>query len=71
MYSDRILALVCNYIIYIAKKNLLLVFKAAYNKAFIKNNIHIGFKGARLVLFNLDVVILKLNIWLYMPTSLI
>lgn len=62
MYSNRISALVCNYIIYIAKEDFLLAFKAAYNKAFIENNIRIGFRGARLVLLNLDIIILKLNI---------
>jgi len=71
MYSNRILALVYNYIIYITKEDFLLVFKAAYNKAFIENNIHIGFRGARLVLLNLDIIILKLNIQLYTPILLI
>ena len=61
-YSDGILALARNYIIYITKEDFLLAFKAAYNKAFIENNIRIGFRGTRLVLFNLDVIILKLNI---------
>ena len=54
-----------NYIIYITKEDFLLAFKVAYNKAFIENNICIGFRGARLVLLNLDIIILKLNIWLY------
>ena len=62
MYSNRILALVRNYIIYITKEDFLLVFKAAYNKAFIENNIYIGFRGTKLVLLNLDIIILKLNI---------
>jgi len=62
IYSDGILALACNYIIYITKEDFLLAFKAAYNKAFIENNIYAGFKGAGLILFNLDIIILKLNI---------
>ena len=62
MYSNRILALAYNYIIYITKEDFLLAFKAAYNKAFIENNIYVGFRGARLVLLNLDIIILKLNI---------
>jgi len=61
-YSNKILALARNCITYIAKEDFLLVFKAAYNKAFIENNIHIGFRGAKLVLLNPDVIILKLNI---------
>jgi hypothetical protein len=55
-----------NCIIYITKENFLLAFKAAYNKAFIENSIYIGFRGARLVLLNLDIIILKLNIRLRM-----
>ena len=47
---------------YITKEDFLLAFKAVYNKAFIENNIYIGFKDARLVLLNLDIIILKLNI---------
>jgi hypothetical protein len=65
MYSSKILALTCNYIIYITKEDFLLAFKVAYNKSFIENNIRIGFRGARLALLNLDIIILKLNIPLY------
>ena len=50
---------------YITKEDFLLAFKAAYNKAFIENNIRIGFRSTRLVLLNLDIIILKLNIRLY------
>jgi hypothetical protein len=46
-YSNGILALARNYIIYITKEDFLLAFKAAYNKAFIENNIYIDFRGAR------------------------
>ena len=62
IYSNKILALPRNHIIYITKEDFLLAFKAAYNKAFIENNIRIGFKGARLVPLNLDIIILKPNI---------
>ena len=51
-----------NHITHITKEDFLLAFKAAYNKAFIENNIYAGFRGARLVLLNLDIIILKLNI---------
>ena len=64
MYSNRISALAYNYITHITKEDFLLAFKAAYNKAFIENNICVGFRGARLVLLDLDVVILKLNVQL-------
>ena len=62
MYSDGISALARNCIIYITKEDFLLAFKAAYNKAFIENNIRVGFRDARLVLLNLDIIISKLNI---------
>jgi hypothetical protein len=54
----------------IKKKAVLLAFKAAFKKLIIKENIYIGFKSARLVLYNLEAVILKLNIVLYILTLL-
>ena len=61
-YGDKILALAHNHITHIAKEDFLPAFKAAYNKAFIENNIYTGFRGAKLVLLKLDIIILKLNI---------
>jgi hypothetical protein len=61
-YSNSILALVCNYIYYISKETFLLAFKAAYKHTFTKENAYAGYRGARLVLFNLDAVLLKLNV---------
>ena len=61
-YSNGILTLARNYIIYIVKEDFLLAFKAVYNKAFIENNIYIGFRGAKLIPLNLDIIILKFNI---------
>jgi hypothetical protein len=69
-YSDSILALARNYIYYISKETFLLAFKAAYNLIFTKENTCAGFRGARLVLFNLDTVLLKLNIRLRTLTLL-
>ena len=43
-------------------------YKIAYYKVFTKGNICLAFKGASLVLFNLKIVLLKLNIKLRMPT---
>jgi hypothetical protein len=54
----------------IKKKAFLLAFKVAFKKLIIKENIYAGFRGARLVLYNLEVVILKLNIVLYILTLL-
>jgi hypothetical protein len=69
-YSNSILALARNYIYYISKETFLLAFKATYNLTFTKENAYIGFRGARLVLFNLDIVLLKLNIRLRTLTLL-
>ena len=68
MYSNKILALAHNYINYIYKEVFLLVFKAAYNKVFIEDNIQAAFWGSRLVLFNLDAVLLKLDVQLHTPS---
>jgi hypothetical protein len=69
-YSDSILALARNYIYYINKETFLLAFKATYKHTFTKKNACAGFRGARLVLFNLDAVLLKLNIRLRTLTLL-
>jgi hypothetical protein len=69
-YSNSILALARNYIYYISKETFLLAFKAAYKHIFTKENACVGFRGARLVLFNLDAVLLKLNVRLRTLTLL-
>jgi hypothetical protein len=69
-YSNSILALAYNYIYYISKKTFLLAFKATYKYIFTKKNAYIEFRGARLVLFNLDTVLLKLNVRLRTLTLL-
>jgi hypothetical protein len=69
-YSNSILVLVRNYIYYNSKETFLLAFKAAYKYTFTKENTYAEFRGARLVLFNLDTVLLKLNIRLRTLTLL-
>jgi hypothetical protein len=69
-YSNSISALAYNYIYYINKETFLLAFKASYKYIFTKENAYVGFRGARLVLFNLDIVLLKLNIRLRTLTLL-
>jgi hypothetical protein len=54
----------------IKKEAFLLAFKAAFKKLMTKENICAGFRGARLVLHNLEAVILKLNVVLYTLTLL-
>jgi hypothetical protein len=69
-YSNSILALARNYIYYVSKETFLLAFKAAYKYTFTRENACARFRGARLVLFNLDTVLLKLNIRLHTLTLL-
>jgi hypothetical protein len=54
----------------IKKEAFLLAFKAAFKKAITKDNIYAGFRGARLVSYNLEVVILRLNVVLCTLTLL-
>ena len=60
--------LIYYYIYYINKETFLLAFKEAFFKTFILLNVCAGFWGARLALLNLEVVLLKLNIRLYILT---
>ena len=61
------MALARRSVTYIAKIDFLLAFKTAYIKTFIEATIRGAFRGARLVLHDLDVVILRLNVRLYTP----
>jgi hypothetical protein len=70
LYSDEVLALAHSCIYYIKKETFLLAFKAAFSKAFTIENICAGFRGARLVPHNLEVVLLKLNVRLRTLTPL-
>jgi hypothetical protein len=70
LYSDKILALACSRINYINKETFLLAFKVAFSKAFTTENVYAGFRGARLVLHNLEAVLLKLNVRLRTLTLL-
>ena len=54
--------LIYSQIKYITKLKFLLYFKAAFFNLIIESNIQRSFRGAKLVLFNLEAVILKLNI---------
>jgi hypothetical protein len=50
------------YIIYIAKKDFFPAFYKAYTKAIMLKNVCARFKATKLVLFNLNTIILQLNI---------
>jgi hypothetical protein len=69
-YSDKISSLAQYSTKKIKKEAFLLAFKAAFKKAITKENIYAGFRGARLVLHNLEAVILKLNVVLCTLTLL-
>ena len=64
-YSYKIESLIRSYINYITKLEFLLAFRVAFYKAFTGSNIYAGFRATRLALFNLDTVLLKLNIVVY------
>jgi len=61
-YSYKIKSLMRCYINYITKLKFLLAFKAAFNKAFKESNICLGFSATSLVPFNLDAVLLRLDV---------
>jgi hypothetical protein len=69
-YSNSISALARNHIYYINKETFLLAFKATYEQTFTEENAYVGFRDAGLVLFNLEVVLSKLNIRLRTLTPL-
>jgi hypothetical protein len=70
LYGDKISALARSCINYINKETFLLAFKVAFSKAFTTENVYAGFRGARLVLHNLEAVLLKLNMRLRTLTPL-
>jgi hypothetical protein len=69
-YSDKINSLLQYSTKKIKKETFLLAFKAAFKKLITKENIYAGFRGARLVLHNLEAVILKLDVVLHTLTLL-
>ena len=67
-YGRQVESLIRDYINYITKLKFLLAFYTTYNQLITKGNIYVSFRGTSLVLYNLEVVILKLNIKLYTPS---
>jgi hypothetical protein len=61
-YSNVILGLARNCTSYISKETFLPAFKTTFKQSIIKENIRAGFRGASLVLHNLQAVLSKLNI---------
>jgi hypothetical protein len=55
------------YINYITKLEFLPAFKAAFYKTFTESNICLGFRATSLVLFNLDAVLLRLDVVVRTP----
>ncbi|KAF1922938.1 DDE-domain-containing protein, partial [Didymella exigua CBS 183.55] len=62
LYGDEVSALARSYIYYINKETFLPAFKLVFSKAFTRENIRAGFRGARLVPHNLEVVLSKLDV---------
>ena len=69
-YNDEISALARYRIHYISKETFLLAFKATFKKVFTQETIRAGFRGARLIPYNLDAVLLKLDVKLRTLTPL-
>jgi hypothetical protein len=69
-YGDKINSLSQYSTKKIKKEAFLPAFKVAFKKLITKENICAGFRGARLVLHNLEAVISKLNVVLYTLTLL-
>jgi sulfatase maturation enzyme AslB (radical SAM superfamily) len=67
-YGDKINSLLQYSTKKIKKEAFLPAFKAAFKKSMTKENICAGFRGAGLVLHNLEAVILKLDVVLHTPT---
>jgi hypothetical protein len=61
-YGGEIKGLMRCHINHITKLEFLLAFKAAFYKTFTESNICLGFRATSLVPFNLDAVLLRLNV---------
>jgi hypothetical protein len=70
-YGNEVSGLARNHTNHIAKETFLQAFKAAYNKAFTKDNICASFRGAGLVPHDPEAVLSKLDIKLRTPTPAI
>jgi hypothetical protein len=70
-YGDQISALVRNRIHYVSKETFLQAFKPAFKQSLTAENIKAGFRGARLVLHNLDTILSKLDVRLQTPALLL
>jgi DDE superfamily endonuclease len=68
VYGREVEDLIRNYINHVTNLEFLPAFKVVFNMTFIEENITAGFRGAGLVLYNLEAVISKLNIRLKTPT---
>jgi hypothetical protein len=67
-YSNRISLLARSYIHYVNKETFLQAFKEAYKKTFTLKNVRAGIRGARLVPYDPEAVLLKLDVQLRTPT---
>jgi hypothetical protein len=70
-YSNMILGLAHNCTSYISKETFLPAFKTTFKQPITKENIKAGFRGASLVLYNLQAMLSKLNIVVQTPKLLL
>jgi hypothetical protein len=67
-YGDGISLLARSRIHHVNKETFLPAFKEAYKKTFTSENVRAGFRGARLVPYNPEAVLSKLDVQLRTPT---
>ena len=67
VYGSQIKSLIRSHINYITKLEFLPAFKAAFTQLFIESNIRGSFRGAGLVPYDPEAVLLKLNVRLRTP----
>jgi hypothetical protein len=67
-YSAQIKSFICSRVNHITKEDFLPAFKAAYNKAIIKDNIIGSFRGAGLIPHDENAVLSKLDVHIRTPT---
>ena len=69
-YGREVKVLIKSHVTYITKIEFFITFQAAFRVTFIKENVKAGFKGAGLIPFDPEAVLLKLDIKLRTPLPL-
>ncbi len=69
LYNQEFEDLIKTYINHIIKTEFFIVFKIAYLNTIVPKNIQAGFRGIGLILYNLQIVLLKFDVKLQIPIS--